>query len=64
MVPDGLVSFAEADWIALWMIVDGVESELSLRDDQEILDKTISLVEGLAGQGLLAGASPAVLRRG
>ena len=57
-VLEGLVSFAEADWIALWMIVDDVEAELSPDDDEETLEITLTLVEGLVQRGLVAGDSP------
>jgi hypothetical protein len=57
-VLEGLVSFAEADWIALWMIVDDVEAELSPDDDEETLEITLTLVKGLVERGLLAGDSP------
>ena len=57
-VLEGLVSFAEADWVALWMIVDDVEAELSPDDDEETLEITLSLVEGLVQRGLVAGDSP------
>ena len=56
---DGLVSFAEADWIALWMIVDDVESELSPDSDEDTLEITVALVERRLEHGLLAGDSPA-----
>lgn len=57
-VLEGLLSLAEADWIALWMIVDDVEAELSPDDDEETLEITLTLVEGLVERGLLAGDSP------
>ena len=55
---EGLVSFAEADWVALWMIVDDVEAELNPDDDEETLEITLNLVEGLVQRGLVAGDSP------
>jgi hypothetical protein len=55
---DRLVSLAKADWIALWMIVDDVETQLSPDDDEETLETTVTLVEELLARGLLAGDSP------
>lgn len=57
-VLDGLVSLGEADWIALWMIVNDVEAELGPDDDEATLEITVTLVEGLLERGLLAGDSP------
>jgi hypothetical protein len=57
-VLEGLVSFAEADWLALWMIVDDVEAELNPDEDEETLEITLNLVEGLIQRGLVAGDSP------
>ncbi|HVJ22906.1 MAG TPA: hypothetical protein VM756_03105 [Burkholderiales bacterium] len=57
-VLDGLVSLANADWIALWMIVDDVETQLCPDDDEETLEITVTLVEGLLARGLLAGDPP------
>jgi hypothetical protein len=57
-VLDGLVRLAKADWIALWMIVDDVEAQLSPADDEETLEAAVTVVEGLLARGLLAGDSP------
>jgi hypothetical protein len=62
-VVEGLVSFAEADWLALWMIVDDVEAELNPDDDEETLEITLTLVEGLVQRGLVAGDSPVAVGR-
>jgi hypothetical protein len=59
-VLDGLVNLAKADWLALWMIVDDVETQLSPDDDEETLETTVTLVEGLLARGLLAGDSPVI----
>jgi hypothetical protein len=55
---DELVNFGQHDWIALWMIVDDIESELNPDDHEEALELTLALVEGLLDRGLLAGDSP------
>jgi hypothetical protein len=57
-VLDGLLSFGEDDWIALWMIADDVEQELGIEASSEILEATVDLVKGLLKHGFLAGDSP------
>lgn len=57
-VLDELVSFGQCDWVALWMIVDDVESELDPDDDAATLELTLVLAEGLLRRGFLAGDAP------
>ena len=58
-VLEGLLSFAEDDWLPLWVIVQDVEELLEIDEPEEILEATISLAKGLLKHGLLAGDSPA-----
>jgi hypothetical protein len=57
-IVDGLASYGDDDWIALWMIVDDVSEELGLEDSQAQLEATLIVVKELLRRGFLAGESP------
>ena len=58
-VLQGLLSFAEDDWIGLWVIANDVEELLGISDPMENLEVTVGLVKDLLQCGLRAGDSPA-----
>lgn len=58
-IVDGLASYGEDDWIALWIIVDDVAEGLGLEDSQAQLEATLVVVKELLRRGFLAGESPA-----
>ena len=55
----GLLSFAEDDWLGLWVIANDVEELLGIEDPMANLEVTIGLVTDLLQCGLRAGDSPA-----
>jgi hypothetical protein len=55
---EGLVSFAEHDWIGLWIICSDVEDELGVDDPEKNLEWTLIIVRELLKRGLIAGDSP------
>jgi hypothetical protein len=55
----GLLSFAEDDWLGLWVIANDVEELLGIEDPMANLEVTIGLVTQLLQCGLRAGDSPA-----
>lgn len=57
-VLDGLLSFAEDDWLGLWVIANDVEELLGIDDPTENLEITVGLVRQLLKSGLRAGDSP------
>ena len=57
-VVEGLMSFAEDDCVALWMICCDVEDELGAEDSEKNLDLTLMVVRELLRRGLIAGDSP------
>lgn len=57
-VLDGLLRFAEDDWIGLWVIASDVEEELGIDDPTKNLEITLVLVKELLKRGLRAGDSP------
>lgn len=57
-VLEGLLDFAEDDWLPLWVIVQDVQELLDIDDSQEVLETTIALAKELLKRGLLAGDSP------
>jgi len=54
----GLLSFAEDDWLGLWVIANDVEELLGIEDPIENLEVTVALVRDLLKCGLRAGDSP------
>lgn len=57
-VVEGLMSFAEDDWIGLWMICCDVEDVLADDELKRTLELTLVVVRELLKRGLLAGHSP------
>lgn len=57
-VVEGLLSYAEGDWVALWMICSDVEDELGAEDAERNLELTLVVVRELLKRGLIAGDSP------
>lgn len=57
-VLEGLLSFAEDDWLPLWVIFQDVAELLETDDPEEILEATIDLSKALLERGLLAGEVP------
>jgi hypothetical protein len=57
-VIDGLMSFAEDDWVPLWVICSDVEDELGAEDQETNLQLTLLVVRELLKRGLIAGDSP------
>ena len=57
-IVDGLASYGEDDWIALWIVVDDVAEKLGLEDSQAQLEATLVVVRALLRRGFLAGESP------
>ena len=58
-IVEGLASYGEDDWIALWIIVDDVAEELGLEEPRTQLEATLLVVRELLRRGFLAGESPA-----
>lgn len=57
-VLEGLLGFAEDDWLPLWVVVQDVQELLDLDEPEEVLEMTITLAKELVKHGLLAGDSP------
>jgi hypothetical protein len=57
-VLDGLLRFAQDDWIGLWVVASDVEEELGIDDPTKNLEITLVLVKELLKRGLRAGDSP------
>jgi hypothetical protein len=57
-VLQGLVEFAEDDWLPLWVIVQDVEELLDIDQPDEILEMTVALARELLKHGLRAGDAP------
>src|SRR5919199_4765610 len=57
-VLEGLLSCADDDWLALWMIAQDVEELLGIADPLQNLEHTLALVRDLLKRGLRAGDSP------
>ena len=57
-VLEGLLGFAEDDWLPLWVIVQDVEELLEIDEPEEVLETTIALAKQLLKLGLLAGDPP------
>jgi hypothetical protein len=56
-VIEGLMSFAEDDWVPLWVICCDVEDELGAEDPETNLQLTLVVVRELLKRGLIAGDS-------
>ena len=56
-VVDALMSFAEDDWVPLWVICCDVEDELGAEDPETNLQLTLVVVRELLRRGLIAGDS-------
>ena len=57
-VLEGLLDFAEDDWLPLWVIVQDVQELLDIDESQEVLETAVALAKELLKRGLLAGDSP------
>jgi hypothetical protein len=57
-VLEGLVQFGEDDWLPLWVIAQDVEELLDIREPNENLEVTVTLVKELLKRGFRAGESP------
>lgn len=57
-VVEGLMGFAEDDWLGLWVICSDVEDELGAEDPDRNLELTLIIVRELLKRGLIAGDSP------
>jgi len=57
-VVERLMSFAEDDWIGLWVICCDVEDELGAEEPERNLELTLIVVRELLKRGLIAGDSP------
>jgi hypothetical protein len=57
-VLNGLVDFAQDDWLPLWVIVQDVQELLGIDDPDATLEATVAVARGLLKRGLLAGESP------
>jgi hypothetical protein len=57
-VVEGLLSFAEDEWIGLWVICSDVEDELGDEDPERTLELTLVVVRELLKRGLIAGDPP------
>jgi len=57
-VLEGLLDFAEDNWLPLWVIVQDVQELLDIDEPQEVLETTAALAKELLKRGLLAGGSP------
>lgn len=56
-VVEGLMSFAEDDWVPLWVICCDVEDELGAEAPERNLELTLVVVRELLKRGLIAGDS-------
>lgn len=57
-VLQGLLDFAEDDWLPFWVIVQDVEELLDIEEPEEILEITVALARQLLERGLRAGEGP------
>lgn len=57
-VLEGLMQFAEDDWLPLWVIAQDVDELLGIENPNENLEVTVTLVKELMRRGLRAGESP------